>query len=232
MQSTLVSLLSYSWCHRGRIFLPFLCFCLYSEPAQDLAIVGTLYIYVSWMSAAGSDTLLSKHNKHYTYTPYCLQAANWVILLSQVSTTPTPKPHLIEISDKLQKTELYESLYRLSVCQEDKPIPIENLHSMAHHSNTFVPNQSPPSFTIVHTSSLPTWICFLSQTWLQTLSLMVPWDPQILNSDFYRILFFFFPSLGLSLKVPTLKTKAKIYFTFLNMLYILHFILFIRNAKG
>lgn len=186
------------------------------------------------MSAAGSDTLLTKHNKHYAYIPYCLQAANWVILLSQVSTTSTPKPHLIEISDNLQKAELYESLYHLlSVCQEDKPIPIENLRSIAHHSNTFVPNQPPPSFTIVHTSSLPTWVCFLSQTWLQTSLLTVPWDPQILNSDSYRILFFFFfPSLGLSLKVPTLKTKAKIYFIFLNMLYILHFILLIRNAKG
>ena len=63
------------------------------------------------MSAAGSDTLLTKHNKHYAYIPYCLQAANWVILLSQVSTTSTPKPHLIEISDNLQKAELYESHY-------------------------------------------------------------------------------------------------------------------------
>ena len=189
MQSILVSLFSYSWCHRGRIFLPFLCFCLYSVPALDLAIVGTLYIYVSWMSAAGSDTILTKHNKHYAYIPYCLQAANWVILLSQVSTTSTPKPHLTEISDNLQKGEPYESL--LFVCQEDKPIPIENLQSVAHHSNTFVPNQPPPSFTIVHTSSLPTWICFLSQTWLQTSSLTVPWGPHILNSDFYRILLFF-----------------------------------------
>jgi hypothetical protein len=162
MQSTLVSLFSY-FCPQGQNFpsisvlLPVFCTCM------DLAIVGTLYIYVSWMSAAGRDTLLTKHNKHYAYIPYCLQAANWVILPSQVSTTSTPKPHLIEISDNLQKAELYESLYHLlPVCQEDKPIPIENLCSIAHHNNTFVPNQPPPSFTIVHTSSLPTWVCFLS----------------------------------------------------------------------
>lgn len=59
-----------------------------------------------------------------------------------------------------------------------------------------------------------------------TSSLKIPLEPQILNSDFQRILSFL--TCWLSLK----SANRLIHFIFFNIFYILCFILFIKYAKG